>query len=169
MIVDQKQKLIHSLTSQKYTYILFPREKRSARMCSFGRRVWVLIMVVFLSSAKNAMSLELHVQVTNSLDEKIDLSVDCNHFDSRQRIIAPNTSYKWDYFGDLPSSQTPFLCAFRWGSASSTFNLATLFDSDCKKFCQWFIKESGPCKYYETKEVCFKWLPPLAKAHPRLV
>jgi len=135
-------------------------------MCSFDRRVsigWVLIMVVFLSSAKNAMSvdLHLHVQVTNSLASKIILSVYCNHVDFKQRLINPDQSYQWDYSGDLPPSIQPFLCLFHLGDDLQLymFNFVTLFDSDCKQHCQWFVKEAGPCRYYESKEVCFKWLP----------
>ena len=131
-------------------------------MGSFGRRVcitWVLIMFVVLSSAKSDMYVELHVQITNSLEGNYDLSIHCDNIDPTENLLLPNTSSQADYEGLFSSSRPPFLCYFQWGLQHHIYNLVDPFwDFDCKQHCNWFIKQSGPCKYYGTKLVCFKWI-----------
>ncbi|WVZ06076.1 hypothetical protein V8G54_019422 [Vigna mungo] len=141
-------------------------------MSAFDRRVsieCVLIMVVLLSSSKGGMSeevhvkvsksVQLHVEVTNSLEGNSDLTVSCENIDPTQHLLQSNASYQWDYSGSLPFSKPPFFCSFRWGLQDHIYNLVVpLWDFDCKQHCHWVIRESGPCKYYSTKLVCFKWL-----------
>ncbi|KAK7374263.1 hypothetical protein VNO80_07691 [Phaseolus coccineus] len=131
-------------------------------MSSFGRRVliqWVF-MVVLLSLAENGISVDLHVEVTNALDGDFDLTVYCKNIDPTQHILHYSDSYQWDFSGNFSSTKPPFLCYFKWGELQvHTYNLVVpIWDFECKKHCQWFIREDGPCnKYYSTKLVCFPW------------
>jgi len=130
-------------------------------MSSFGRRVFIqwVFMVLLLSLAENGISLDLHVVVTNALDGNFDLTVYCNNIDPTLHVLHYLDSYQWDFSGNVSSTKPPFLCYFKWGDLQvHTYNLfVPNWDNGCKEYCQWFIRQNGPCKYFFTKLVCFKW------------
>ncbi|TKY65453.1 Plant self-incompatibility S1 [Spatholobus suberectus] len=133
-------------------------------MSLFARSVFILwVLMLFLSSANNVTAVtvnQLLIEVTNSLDGNLDLTVSCNNIDPAHHLLRPGTYHEWIYSGDISSSKPPFFCSFQWQGASHSFNMyVPIWDFDCEE-CHWYIKQSGPCRWYygTTRSYrCSKW------------
>ncbi|KAL2330713.1 hypothetical protein Fmac_018294 [Flemingia macrophylla] len=118
-------------------------------MSSFTRNVLMpLVLVGVFSSASNASQSfvnDLLVEVTNSLDGNLNLTIVCQNFRPGRFNIQPGKIQQWLYSGPI-SPVFPLNCNFRWPGASHYSNLYNPnLDSDCE-LCHWYIHQNGPCR-----------------------
>ncbi|KAL2330306.1 hypothetical protein Fmac_017887 [Flemingia macrophylla] len=136
-------------------------------MSSFARGRSVTMVRVFmflLLPAKKAMVVnQLHIVVRNGLEGNFDLTVSCNNIEPAHRLIHPDLVFEWIYTGGVSPNKPPFLCSFQWkGGPFHSFNLFDpLWEFDCYPTCHWYIKQTGPCRWYyggnRSAYFCSKW------------
>ncbi|XP_020219718.1 S-protein homolog 2 [Cajanus cajan] len=133
-------------------------------MSLFARRVsMVWVLMLFLLWTNNAAVVkELRIVVRNALAGNLDLTVSCNNIEAAHRLIKPDLVFEWIYTGGVSPAKLPFLCSFQWQGSLHSFNMFDpVWDFDCYPQCRWFVKQSGPCRWYydgaATSFLCSKW------------
>ncbi|KAK7340253.1 hypothetical protein VNO77_20952 [Canavalia gladiata] len=96
-------------------------------------------------NGKKPFTLTAHIKVTNSLAANLDLTVYCKT-DRRSHVLDHGTNYEFDNDNSQPK---PFTCFFLWDGAHHMFHFYNR--------CDWFVKQSEPCRNKGTAPICFNW------------
>ncbi|RDX68504.1 S-protein-like 2, partial [Mucuna pruriens] len=133
--------------------------KRKRAMSLYARNIF-LLWLLMLSSTCNAFGRnEVHVTITNSLEDGADLYLHCKSADNDLgvKILHPNTSYGWSFSINFFAT-TLFHCSFQWEYYSHSFAIykATRDGQRCDT-CSWKIKRDGPCLILPQHSECYRW------------
>ncbi|CAI8613991.1 unnamed protein product [Vicia faba] len=125
---------------------------------------FLLLCVLAVLSVNNVLG-KVHVKITNSLTNKLNLTIHCKSKDDDLgvHLLHPNESFSFQFkrkfFGG-----TLFYCSFQWNNELRWFDIyKQTRDVQGGDDFNWSIKESGPCVtiVYSTQPFCFPWNPKL--------
>ncbi|CAL1354082.1 unnamed protein product [Linum trigynum] len=106
------------------------------------------------------------VMITNEVGGGRQLTVHCSSFfvdneDLGVHVVNPHDSYRFKFW--IKASPPWFYCSMDWGAVGGPrwFDIYDpLRDADrCRSpaWCQWIVKESGPCTSMFGVQRCYPW------------
>ncbi|CAL5185037.1 unnamed protein product [Lathyrus oleraceus] len=127
-------------------------------MSQLLQKILLSCVLILLSVHK---MLAIHVNIVNSLEDNLDLTVHCKSADDDLGIhlLHHGENYGWS-FGVSVFKGTLFYCGFTWNGQLHWFDIFKKTDrktSDCTE-CDWHIFKSGPCRTLTSSATaCFPW------------
>jgi len=123
----------------------------------------LLICVLTFLSMHNVLGVpRRHVNIVNSLEDNLNLTIHCKSADDDlgSHLLHHGDSYGFKFLNDF-FADTQFFCSFQWEGEFKWYDIYIASrDSNKCYICNWYIQKSGPCRvlYPEgSGSECFPW------------
>ncbi|WJX29874.1 hypothetical protein P8452_18473 [Trifolium repens] len=112
--------------------------------------------VLMLLSMHNILG--VHVNIVNTLEGNLDLTVHCKSADDDLGVHLLHHGDNYGFsFGTKIFGRTQFYCSFRWINELHYFDIyieSSVYSPDCD-YCNWHITKAGPCYIQDSVQPAF--------------
>jgi hypothetical protein len=106
-----------------------------------------------------AMASSRHVNIVNSLEGNLDLTIHCKSKDDDLgvHLLHHGDSFGWKFHNSF-FGETLFFCSFQWNNEFHYFDIYIAGRDTYRCFiCDWSVVKSGPCLNLPNKSLCYTW------------